>query len=526
MTTLIDLIKDKLRRFIYYRHLLIISVVTFLIITTIAALLHHYHHTNIYRQVAEESIANERRILHEIGIGLGLNPDSLENKLKSPKDSIIQKEKKLIPALGEYFWMFALELITISSIFGISLVLFFYFRKKSRMLEAQIKIARANLLEKEQVYMGIFEQVTDMLYIIDLDMQLVLLNQHTANMISSISIMKSNEENPPPEASHYKTKSYIGKRLIDLLQTKDWSFVEQKIQHVIEHNSTISYYHSVTSETGTRRRLHTELIPIRNEERNVVNILGTSRDITKKTEFEQRMYQAEKMASIGTLAAGVSHEINNPLAIILGFTDLLLERCEKDSQEYEDLKMIEYNGNIAKQVVENLLSFARSTEAHQEYFDVVESINIVKKILSYVLQNRNIDLQTKFSGTIAPAVGDSREFQQVLFNLINNSIAAITGNDGQISINVRNDRKRVRIRVTDNGKGILEDDHHRVFDPFFSTKKEGEGTGLGLWLCYGIINKYGGTISFRSSNKTDHPLEPNGTTFIVKLPHYIHKDLV
>lgn len=521
---MIESLRNQLRRFIYYKHLAITSIIIFSVITALAALIHHYHNTRIYRLITEESIANERRIINEIGTNFGIDSDSLERKLMSSERDMLQSEKELIPALGEYIWIFALELITISSIFGISLILFFYFRKKSRNLEDQIKIARADLLEKEQVYKGIFDQVTDMLYILDLDMRLVILNQHTAKMISSIAILKSDDKNFPPEVSQYKAKSYIGKKLTDLLQTKDWSFVEQKIQQVIDHNNTISYFHSITSETGKRIRLHTELIPIRDGERNIVNILGHSRDITKNTEFEQRMYQAEKLASIGTLAAGVSHEINNPLAIILGFTDLLLERCEEGSQEYEDLKVIEYNGNIAKQVVENLLGFARPTETHQDSFNVVESIKTVEKVLSYVMNNKNIDFKINIIGAISHVVGDSREFQQVIFNLLNNSIAAIEGKDGQISINVRNDKKRVRIRVSDNGRGILDYDRHRVFDPFFSTKKEGEGTGLGLWLCYGIVNKYGGSISFRSSNKTDHPFEPNGTTFIIKMPLYTHRD--
>ena len=114
--------------------------------------------------------------------------------------------------------------------------------------------------------------------------------------------------------------------------------------------------------------------------------------------------------------------------------------------------------------------------------------------------------------------GDSREYQQVVFNLINNAVAVMKEEGGTLTLSAEADDGRVQLRVTDTGAGIPDRIKRRVFDPFFTTKKVGEGTGLGLSLCYGIVTKYGGHMSFTSSSLEDHPEQPSGTTFVVSMP--------
>lgn len=251
-------------------------------------------------------------------------------------------------------------------------------------------------------------------------------------------------------------------------------------------------------------------------------ILGYSiivRDETEKREIEHMMYNTEKLASIGTLAAGVAHEINNPLAVILGFTDLLEDNFPPDSQTYKDLKTIESNVNHAKKIVENLLGFARITEGLEDKTDAKACIETVGTIVKNTLFTSKINLNIKIPENLPNIRGDSREFQQVIFNLINNSVSAMkkTGG-GTIGINAYESGQNVMIEITDTGEGIPNRIKQKIFDPFFTTKKVGEGTGLGLSLCYGIVAKFGGKIDFRSISADDYPGTQTGTTFIISIP--------
>ncbi len=253
---------------------------------------------------------------------------------------------------------------------------------------------------------------------------------------------------------------------------------------------------------------------------NPIGSTAIMRDVTEKMEVEQRIYSTEKLASIGILAAGVAHEINNPLAVILGFTDLLLEKVDKDSPEYEDLKLIEFNANHAKKVVEDMLGFARVTEGLEDNVDVSPSIKMVVEICKNTLMTKKIELALDLPERLPRIRGDTREFQQVIFNLINNAVAAMAPETGNLTISARQEDGYVHVSVTDTGVGIPDKTKPQIFDPFFTTKKAGEGTGLGLSLCYGIVKKYGGKITFTSVSAEDHPDQPSGTTFTVTMPVY------
>lgn len=251
-----------------------------------------------------------------------------------------------------------------------------------------------------------------------------------------------------------------------------------------------------------------------------IGSIAIMRDVTEKMEIEQRIYSTEKLASIGILAAGVAHEINNPLAIILGFTDLLLEKVDKDSPEYEDLKIIEFNANHAKKVVEDMLGFARVTEGLEDNVDVSPSIEMVIGISKNNLMTKKIELVLDVPDRLPNIRGDTREFQQVIFNLINNAVAAMAPEAGTLTISARQQDESVQVSVTDTGVGIPDRIKPQIFDPFFTTKKATEGTGLGLSLCYGIVKKYGGKMTFTSVSAEDHPDQPSGSTFTVTMPFY------
>jgi two-component system NtrC family sensor kinase len=240
--------------------------------------------------------------------------------------------------------------------------------------------------------------------------------------------------------------------------------------------------------------------------------------------MDKHMYNTEKLASIGTLAAGVAHEINNPLAIILGFTDLLKQRFPEGAPELDDLKMIEDNANLAKKTVENLLGFARISEGSEESVDVGSALEKVVSITEHTLMTRKIEVVTDIDRDLPRVTGDPREFQQVIFNLINNASSAMADGGGTLTLSAASRDGWVRVKVRDTGCGIPDRIKAQIFDPFFTTKNVGEGTGLGLSLCYGIVRKHGGKIEFTSVSAEDEPGKPSGTTFTVSMPVFEPKE--
>jgi two-component system, NtrC family, sensor kinase len=259
-------------------------------------------------------------------------------------------------------------------------------------------------------------------------------------------------------------------------------------------------------------------MPLKNEAGRMTAVLCIARDITENKKLERHLINTEKLASLGTLAAGVAHEINNPLGVILGFTDLLVRKKTPGSQEYEDLKIIERQGMHCKQVVENLLSFARVGREISSDTDVNDCLREILKVVRHSLGMKAIDLRIELTEKLPRIIGDDRQLQQVFLNLINNAAAAMP-EGGLLTIQTgwAADGKRVAARIQDQGSGIPPEIIDHIFEPFFTTKPEGQGTGLGLFVSYGIINKFGGTLSCESrTHATDG--RTRGTTFSVVLP--------
>jgi signal transduction histidine kinase len=385
---------------------------------------------------------------------------------------------------------------------------------------------KADLQATQSIYRQIAEQATDLIYIVDPEMRVVFLNQSAMQTFSRMAVK------PPPDGPSSavdarpdpkRSESFIGQRLDALVNERDARAFRREVDLALKQQTAHFYEH--TADLGGRKvRFTTKLIPIRDETGSVYLILGLSRDITEKREMDERIYHTEKLASIGTLAAGVAHEINNPLAVILGYTELLLERFPAASRERDDLKVIEYHTGVAKTVVDKLLGFARVTEGLEDTVDLVDNIMTVANIVKNTLMTKKINLVLDIPEGLPRVRGDAREFQQVIFNLIINSVAAMEGG-GILVLEGQASEDWVSLSVTDTGVGIPHAVRGRIFDPFFTTKRVGEGTGLGLSLCYGIVKKYGGNISFSSVSAEEEPEGNSGTTFTVSMPIARAEDL-
>jgi PAS domain S-box-containing protein len=236
------------------------------------------------------------------------------------------------------------------------------------------------------------------------------------------------------------------------------------------------------------------------------------RDIDKRHTIREQMAQADRLASIGQLSSGIAHEINNPLGVILGYTQLMLRGEPADSERRRDLKTIEKHVRHCKSIVEGLLNFARGSEPKKEAGDIHRTID---EVLAFIRQHTGkgrIDFAADYDPQVPLVVMDEKKIRQVLINLLMNARHAV-GDSGTIRVATAYvpASRQVEIRVQDTGYGIEENHLRRIFDPFFTTKPTGEGTGLGLSVSYGIVKKHGGEILVDSK-----PGE--GSTFTVVLP--------
>ncbi|MBI4776753.1 MAG: GHKL domain-containing protein [Deltaproteobacteria bacterium] len=247
--------------------------------------------------------------------------------------------------------------------------------------------------------------------------------------------------------------------------------------------------------------------------------LNRFREADKKlNELNAQLVQSDKLAALGKMAAGVAHEINNPLAVILQKTgwmeDLLTEeefQGSKNLKEYiTSVKKIEEHVDRARKVVHGMLGYARRMEPKLEDVDVNQVIVQTISLLDYVARLRNIRIQTELAQDMPVTASDQAQLQQVFFNLITNAIDAIE-KDGWVRITTRKDDSNIQVDIEDNGPGMSDDIQKRVFDPFFTTKEPGKGTGLGLWVTYNIMEKMGGHVTVKSR-------KGEGTTFSVNIP--------
>jgi len=235
------------------------------------------------------------------------------------------------------------------------------------------------------------------------------------------------------------------------------------------------------------------------------------KNINEKKQMMQQIAQADKLAALGELSAGMAHEINNPLSIILGYTQLML-KTDTDSEHSEDLQIIEKHVKNCKSVVSDLLSFSRKGSTKRSLIDVKKPIDEAIKFLSRHTDFRKVEIHLELEQEEQLMIyGNEQELTQVLINLMINACHAVDKN-GRIELKSgKEDIERIVIEIKDNGTGIKKKYLSRIFDPFFTTKPTGKGTGLGLSVGYGIIHRHGGKITARNRKE-------KGAVFTISLP--------
>ena len=243
------------------------------------------------------------------------------------------------------------------------------------------------------------------------------------------------------------------------------------------------------------------------------HVVLVATDVTEDRRIQERLAQSEKLSSLGEMISGIAHELNNPLASVLGFTQLLARQAGEGKQAAR-LDLIHREARRCQRIVQNLLSFARQHDPERRQVSCNEVVQSVAALLHYQMNVDGVRLLPELDPALPPVLGDAHQLQQVLVNLLTNATHAIQDSGVGGLVRVRTEATAaggIRLLVQDDGPGVPEGIRSKIFDPFFTTKPAGRGTGLGLSLVYGIVTAHAGTIDVDSQPGA-------GTTFRIELP--------
>lgn len=234
-------------------------------------------------------------------------------------------------------------------------------------------------------------------------------------------------------------------------------------------------------------------------------------DITDRSELERRLLQADKLSSIGLLAAGVAHEVNTPLAVISTYAQMLAKQVSEDDQKSRLLEKIAKQTFRASEIVNSLLNFSRTSAGEFADVDLNRVVEETVSLVQHQIERAHVRIDMKLESDLPSIRGNSGKLQQVFLNLVLNARDAMEGSGGALTIRTSSDSSTARVEVTDTGQGIAAENLARIYDPFFTTKVARKGTGLGLSVTYGIVQEHGGSIEVNSQ-------VGRGTTFQLEFP--------
>ncbi len=314
----------------------------------------------------------------------------------------------------------------------------------------------------------------------------------------------------------YPAEEIIGKP-INLIIPEELQHDEDMILGKIRRGERIEHFETVrVTKSGKRIDVSLTISPLKDETGGVIGAAKVARDITERKRTDEALRRAERLAAAGQLAAAIAHEINNPMQSLTNLLSLISYKTSLDENAHQLIAMADAELSRMSHITRQMLSFYRQSSVPVAV-NVGEVMEEVLELFVMRMRSNRIRLKRKydFSGEIQ---GFAPEIRQVFVNLLNNAVEAV-GQGGQIQVHIahskdwRTEAQGVRVMVADNGPGISRELRCRIFEPFFTTKAE-KGTGLGLWVVRGIVDKHGGSIRMRSSTRPRR----TGTLFSVFLP--------
>lgn len=360
--------------------------------------------------------------------------------------------------------------------------------KLNALMKERTDLLQESISQREKIR-SIFDGITDKLMLIAPD--------HTVLMANSASMVEREDLQEPPKCYdliHGLDEPCSGCLLERTLREKIPTFGELSLPE--EETYLAHFYPILDKQTG-----------------EVESVVHYCKSITEQKRMDQQMMHAEKLASLGQLVAGVAHELNNPLGLILFYAELLKEELPPESEHRADVEVIARHSETCRSVVQDLLEFARNVKTVRVPGRLNDTIERVISVLKKQFDKEGIRIETSFAPDLPTINLDESKLQQVWMNLLLNAKQAVKESEGLISVTTKYDEavKTISVTVEDNGEGMSPEIIHKIFDPFFTTKKDGEGTGLGLSVSYGIVKEHGGEITVRSRPSV-------GSVFEVTIP--------
>ena len=361
-------------------------------------------------------------------------------------------------------------------------------KEYSESLEVKVQDRTREIGETKTYLENLLENANDVIYTLDHDQRFTYVNSKV-------------------EIWGYRKEDLIGRPYLSLLSRRHRG---KRLRSTLDIGAKQAYEVEIVTKTGEPRNVLVSVSPLRDNEGDITGVMGIARDITDKKRLEQQVLNAEKLASVGTLAAGVAHEINNPLGGILNCLYNLRKGTLSPTREREYLASMEDGLRRVQKIVRQLLDFSQQYEPELSRTEVNSIIERVLTLTNYAFEGTGVGLRRELAQDLPPLLADQHMIEQVLMNLILNAVQAIRG-DGWVTVRSGTDGPWYTIEVEDTGCGIPPDVLPKIFDPFFTTKGQGEGTGLGLSVSLGIVERHGGQIAVKSQ-------VGQGATFTVKLP--------
>jgi two-component system NtrC family sensor kinase len=375
-------------------------------------------------------------------------------------------------------------------------------REASANLTIEVERRTAEVQEQQRFIEAIIDSLPLSLYAIDRNYEIVAWNRNRE--LGELGIPRG---------------SVLGKNIFGVLTRQKKELLENEFARVFASGEIQRLEQTTASENGELKHWLISKIPMwtgRNDE--VTHVIAIGEEITARVEANRAVARAEKLAAIGRLAAGVVHEINNPLATISACAEALESRVSggefDESPEVELLR--EYLGLIrseafrCKTITNGLLDFSHSRASEHVLVNLADVVSSATRLLSHQKRGEAVEFQIETAADLPSVAGDAGQLQQAVIALATNAIDAMP-EGGVLKIESRRNGSSVLIAVSDTGVGIAQEDITKIFEPFFTTKEIGKGTGLGLAVCYGILTEHGGKLDVQSTPGV-------GTTFTISLP--------
>ncbi|MCB1025187.1 MAG: PAS domain-containing protein [Acidobacteria bacterium] len=339
------------------------------------------------------------------------------------------------------------------------------------------------------------------LYVIDREYRIVMWNQHR----------EIGTQGEPRD-------SVIGRNVFDVLSKYPTNKLREEFEEAFQTGKIARIEQQTTDDDGTSKHWVVSKVPMRDENGTITHVITIGEDVTARVEAIHSASRVEKLAAVGRLAAGVVHEINNPLATISACAEALESRVDEGtfgaSEDVEDLS--EYLGLIrdesfrCKTITNGLLDFSRGRTGNRFPIDLNEVIESSAKLLHHQKRGEEINIELKLDKHLPLVNADEGQIQQAVIALSTNAIDAMP-KGGNLVFRTYQEKRQVAVEIIDSGMGIDPEDLPKIFEPFFTTKEIGKGTGLGLAVCYGIITDHDGRLGVRSK-------VGEGSTFTIYLP--------